>query len=143
MKPTVVLHGYEAVKEALIDQGEEFAGRGNFPLAEKASQGFGRCECGIAMGRMENRNLKISSERLAHQCGHQGSASSSLSGSSLPVSVSLLAGILFSSGKRWKEIRRFSLMTLRNLGMGKRNIEDRVQEEACCLVEELRKTNGG
>ncbi|XP_005865382.2 PREDICTED: cytochrome P450 2C18, partial [Myotis brandtii] len=92
MKPTVVLHGYEAVKEALIDKGEEFSGRGSFPVAEKANQGF---------------------------------------------------GIIFSNGKRWKEIRRFSLMTLRNLGMGKRNIEDRVQEEARCLVEELRKTNGG
>uniref|UniRef100_G1QAZ0 unspecific monooxygenase n=1 Tax=Myotis lucifugus TaxID=59463 RepID=G1QAZ0_MYOLU len=90
MKPTVVLHGYEAIKEALIDRGEEFAGRGSFPVFEKVSQGF---------------------------------------------------GILFSSGKRWKEIRRFSLMTLRNLGVGKRNIEDRVQEEARCLVEELRKTN--
>ncbi|XP_050000671.1 cytochrome P450 2C25 isoform X20 [Alexandromys fortis] len=91
MKPTVVLHGYEAVKEALIDHGEEFSGRGSFPMAERVSKG---------------------------------------------------RGIVFSNGNTWKEIRRFSLMTLRNLGMGKRSIEDRVQEEAQCLVEELRKTNG-
>ncbi|XP_035297751.1 cytochrome P450 2C26-like [Cricetulus griseus] len=91
MKPTVVLHGYEAVKEALIDHGEEFAGRGSFPMAERLNKGF---------------------------------------------------GIIFSNGSRWKETRRFTLMTLRNLGMGKRSIEDCVQEEAQSLVEELRKTKG-
>ncbi|XP_061019090.1 cytochrome P450 2C4-like isoform X2 [Dama dama] len=91
VKPVVVLHGYEAVKEALIDLGEEFSGRGMFPLAERANKGN---------------------------------------------------GIVFSNGKTWKEMRRFSLMTLRNFGMGKRSIEDRVQEEARCLMEELRKTNG-
>jgi cytochrome P450 family 2 subfamily C len=42
MKPTVVLHGYEAVKEALIDHGEEFAVKGIFPLAEKNSKGLGK-----------------------------------------------------------------------------------------------------
>ncbi|XP_057635666.1 cytochrome P450 2C26-like isoform X4 [Chionomys nivalis] len=41
MQPTVVLHGYEAVKEALIDHGEEFAGRGSFPIFEKISKGLG------------------------------------------------------------------------------------------------------
>ncbi|XP_008829240.1 cytochrome P450 2C29-like [Nannospalax galili] len=90
-RPTVVLYGYEAVKEALIDHAEDFAARGSLPVASKARKGF---------------------------------------------------GIIFSNGNRWKETRRFTLMTLRNLGMGKRNIEDRVQEEAQCLVEELRKTNG-
>ncbi|XP_025252704.1 cytochrome P450 2C21-like isoform X2 [Theropithecus gelada] len=90
MKPTVVLHGYEAIKEALIDQGEVFSGRGSFPVAEKITQGF---------------------------------------------------GVVFSNGERWKQIRRFSLMVLRNMGMGKKTIEDRIQEEALCLVEALKKTN--
>ncbi|XP_016075358.1 PREDICTED: cytochrome P450 2C21-like isoform X2 [Miniopterus natalensis] len=90
MQPTVVLHGYEAVKEALIDQGEEFSGRGHLPVLDVFAQG---------------------------------------------------RGVVFSNGEIWKQTRSFSLMVLRNMGMGKKTIEDRIKEEALCLVEALRKTN--
>ncbi|XP_036590748.1 cytochrome P450 2C19-like isoform X2 [Trichosurus vulpecula] len=87
----VVLHGYQAVKEALIDHGDKFADRALKPLFELVSKGL---------------------------------------------------GIIVSNGERWKQVRRFSLMTLRNFGMGKKSIEERVQEEAKYLVEELKKTKG-
>ncbi|CAO2585411.1 Cytochrome P450 2C70 [Lemmus lemmus] len=91
MKPTVVLYGYEALKEALIDRGDEFSGKTQSSLLSKVSQGL---------------------------------------------------GISFSNGEIWKQTRRFSLMVLRSMGMGKKTIEDRIQEEVFYLLEALRKTNG-
>nr|XP_034352071.1 cytochrome P450 2C40-like isoform X1 [Arvicanthis niloticus] len=88
-KPTVVFHGYKAVKEALIDHGEEFSERGWSPIFDEVSEDIG-----------------------------------------------------FSHGNVWKLTRQFTLTTLRNLGMGKKTVEARVQEEAQWLMKELKKTNG-
>ncbi|XP_044531585.1 cytochrome P450 2J2-like [Gracilinanus agilis] len=51
-------------------------------------------------------------------------------------------GIISTSGHAWQQQRRFGLTTLRGLGMGKKVLEQRLQEEAQYLVEIFRRQNG-
>ncbi|XP_078096808.1 cytochrome P450 2K1-like isoform X2 [Mustelus asterias] len=44
-------------------------------------------------------------------------------------------GIVFGHGESWKQMRRFTLTTLRDFGMGKKTIEDKIIEETEFLIK--------
>ncbi|XP_018418126.1 PREDICTED: cytochrome P450 2C25-like [Nanorana parkeri] len=87
-EPVVVLCGYETVKDALLNQAEEFSARPIISTMYIPSKGY-------AM-----------------------------------------------NGPRWRPLRRFTISSLRNFGMGKKTMENRVLEEANYLTQAAAETEG-
>ena len=54
-----------------------------------------------------------------------------------------VAGVILADyGTSWKDHRRFALMTLRNFGMGKNSMEDRIHGETKYITEAMEKSIG-
>ncbi|XP_056419954.1 cytochrome P450 2K6-like [Hyla sarda] len=87
----VILCGYETVKDALMNYGEEISGRPKSPIFNITSAGY---------------------------------------------------GVLFSHGDNWKAMRKFTLSTLRDFGMGKKTTENKIAEECEHLIQAIRSYEG-
>ncbi|XP_026560425.1 cytochrome P450 2W1 [Pseudonaja textilis] len=90
-KKVVVLTGYEAVKDALVNFTDEFVDRPSIPIFEQIQHGN---------------------------------------------------GVFFSTGELWRTTRRFTVSTMRNLGMGKKHIEECIHEELSFLIENINSFQG-
>ena len=51
-------------------------------------------------------------------------------------------GIAMDFGSRWKNKRRWTMRALRDFGVGKRSLEEKIQEEAWYMCEEMAKNSG-
>ncbi|CAM5098984.1 unnamed protein product [Eretmochelys imbricata] len=51
-------------------------------------------------------------------------------------------GVIFAHGENWKVMRRFTLTTLRDFGMGRRTIENKILEECDYLIKDFESRKG-
>ncbi|XP_054840236.1 cytochrome P450 2J2-like [Eublepharis macularius] len=90
-KPVIVLSGFEAVKEGLINHSKDFVDRPVSPFLKA-----------------------IAKEQ----------------------------GIVLSNGPTWKQQRRFGIVIMRKLGLGKKGLEHQIEEEARQLTESFASAKG-
>lgn len=51
------------------------------------------------------------------------------------------AGLTYNNGHPWKTFRRFALQALRDFGVGKLTLEERIREEIAVICDILRESN--
>jgi len=52
----------------------------------------------------------------------------------------MFLGLIVSNGERWRQLRRFTLTTLRDFGMGRKRMEQWIQEESEHLLKSFEET---
>lgn len=52
----------------------------------------------------------------------------------------MFVGLAISNGDRWRQLRRFTLTTLRDFGMGRKRMEEWIQEESRHLLKSFEET---
>ncbi|XP_043945727.1 cytochrome P450 2K1-like isoform X2 [Protopterus annectens] len=91
MTKTVVLIGYDAVKDALVNYADEFGERGRVPAFDRFAQGN---------------------------------------------------GVSFGHGESWRQMRRFTIATLKDFGMGRSKLDEMMLEESTYLIEVFKSHKG-
>ncbi|KAL7991112.1 hypothetical protein Chor_014542 [Crotalus horridus] len=107
-KPIVVISGFHAMKESVINHSQDFADRPLSSFLLKMSKGKG-CE------------IVLSSPYGSHVDS---------------------SGVSFSNGHNWRQQRRFALTALRTLGVGKKDMESKIEQVTHQLVETFAHTKG-
>ncbi|ELT98148.1 hypothetical protein CAPTEDRAFT_120179, partial [Capitella teleta] len=51
-------------------------------------------------------------------------------------------GVVLGNGRPWQVFRRFAMQSMRDFGVGKKSIEEKIQIEACSLIQQLEKMDG-
>ncbi|NWJ11508.1 CP2J2 protein, partial [Crypturellus undulatus] len=91
-----------------------------------------------SMSYISVNNFKMIKEVLVNQ------GENFLDRPQFPVDTELFnqRGLISSNGHIWKQQRRFALTTLRNFGLGKKSLEERILEECRYLTEAIGEEQG-
>ncbi|XP_053506930.1 LOW QUALITY PROTEIN: cytochrome P450 2C20-like [Ictalurus furcatus] len=204
----LILVGYDTVKEALVDNADDFIGRAPVPFIQKVLKGYEMMRKEVIEIHQSGKGYKATSKALklqrttvraiisksrklstvvnlprsgqpskippstatTHPASHKR-AKDNIKGTTgslasikvtvhdstirktlgkngihgrvkiLKENVQSSVRITISNGERWRQLRRFTLTTLRDFGMGRKRMEGWIQEESRHLLDNIKETN--